>query len=96
MGDAGDNFSAFSKRRGFLKIGESEMKKTMAAMMLALLFTVSLVGVAVAADGAIHNPKNDQACLDKNGKWIDSKDCDPTSCGCLFHEIGEYIKGLFD
>ncbi len=72
------------------------MRKTIAAMMLALFVTVSFIGVAVASDGAIHNPKNHERCIDSEGKPIDSKDCDPNACGCLFHEIGEFIEGLFD
>lgn len=72
------------------------MRKIIAAMMLALFVTVSLVGAAIASDGAIHNPKSHERCFDSKGTPIDSKDCDPNSCGCLFHEIGEFITGLFD
>lgn len=61
--------------------------------MLLLAMTATFVGVAAAV---VHNPKNDARCIDKDGRFIESKDCDPTTCGCLFHQIEEYIKGLFE
>jgi hypothetical protein len=72
------------------------MKKMIAKFLLVMIVSISLVGIVIAADNAVHNPKFDAMCIDSNGKMIESKDCDPYSCGCLFHEIGRFIKGMFD
>ncbi|MGQ0540302.1 MAG: hypothetical protein ACT4O9_00460 [Blastocatellia bacterium] len=69
------------------------MRKKIASLMLLLTFTIASVGVVSAS---IYNEKRYSQCHDADGKFIESKDCDPTSCGCLFHEIEEFIKGLFD
>lgn len=68
------------------------MKKRIASWMLLVVMTATTVGVAMAA---VHNPKNEARCLDRNGKFIESKDCDPANCGCFFHQIEEYIRGFF-
>ncbi len=61
--------------------------------MLLLVMTVTFV---TAVGAAINNPKVYGQCHDAQGKLIVSKDCDPNNCGCLFHEIGEFIMGFFD
>lgn len=68
------------------------MRKRIASLMLLLTFTIASVGVVSAS---IFNQKRYEMCHDANGKLIDSKDCDPNSCGCLFHEIEEFLKGVF-
>jgi len=66
------------------------MKKFVAKVMLFTLLSLSLFGIVLAADSAIHNPDNDTNI----GK---SKKGDQTlGCTCLFHEIEEYVKALFN
>lgn len=65
------------------------MKKIIAKVMLFSLLSVSLVGFAIAADTAIHNPANDTNV----GKL--KKGDQTLGCTCLFHEIEEFVKGLF-
>lgn len=61
-----------------------------------LLICIS-VAFASSTGAAIQNPKIQAQCHDANGKWDpQDKNCDPTSCGCLFHQIEDFIKGLFD
>jgi hypothetical protein len=72
------------------------MKKFLATLMLLMCVSMALAGTVGGSDGVIDNP-NSPVCHDKNGRWSpQSKDCDPASCGCLFHEIEEFIKGLFE
>jgi len=71
------------------------MKKLFATFLLLMLVSVPFAGTA-GANGAIHNPKNDAVCYDKDGRWDpQNKSCDPESCGCLFHRIEEFIVDLF-
>jgi hypothetical protein len=69
------------------------MKNKLASLMLVFVMTATL---ATAAGAAIYNPKTSGQCHDANGKFIPSKECDPDACGCLFHEIEEFIKGFFE
>lgn len=73
------------------------MKKMLATLMLLMCVSVAFAGktggdsTSGAIDGGGKN-----LCHDNKGKWNpQSKDCDPDSCGCLFHEIEEFIAGLF-
>lgn len=70
-----------------------------------LLMSVSLVSAGKldvsddggASAGAIHNPKTYELCHDKDGKWNPtSKTCDSAACGCLFHQLEEFVVGLFE
>jgi len=74
------------------------MKKLLATLMLLMFVSVAFAGKAGDSAGAINNPKSPSTqCHDKSGNWNpQSKDCDQTSCGCLFHQIEEFIVGLFD
>ncbi len=72
------------------------MRKMIAKLLLVLIVTISLGGIVAAADNAVHNEKYQSVCVDSNGKAIQSKDCDPANCGCLFHEIGRFIKEMFE
>ncbi len=69
------------------------MKKKITSSLLLLVITAMFAGAAFAA---IHNPKMDADCYNKDGVFVESKTCDPASCGCLFHRIEEYIKDYFD
>jgi hypothetical protein len=73
------------------------MKKLLATFMLLMFVSVAFAGPA-GGDSAIENPKTRAIqCHDKNGNWSpQDKNCDPTSCGCLFHQIEEFIVGLFE
>lgn len=69
------------------------MKKKLASLMLLLFVTVGTVGVA---HSAINGGKSSSVCHDRTGKWNpQSKDCNPDSCGCIFHQIEEFLKGIF-
>ncbi len=61
------------------------MKKYFAIALLLVCFTISF-----ADDGIIHNPANDVAV----GKG--KKGEQPLGCTCLFHEIEQYVKALFN
>lgn len=68
------------------------MKKRIASLMLLL----SMISVSAgAAYAVIFNEKSYQRCHDNKGVRIDSKECDPNACGCFFHWLEEYIKGMF-
>lgn len=70
------------------------MKKLFAMLLLLVCVSVAFAG---STGSAIANPKTHALCYDEDGKWNpQDKNCDPHACGCLFHEIGEFIKGLFD
>lgn len=70
------------------------MKKLIATLMLLMCFSVTFAGKTGNLDNAINNPKN--PCHDVDGKWNpQNKDCDPYSCGCLFHQIEDFIKDIF-
>lgn len=63
-------------------------------MLLLLSVTIGFAGRA--GDSAIHNPKTFSMCHNEYGKWDPTdKSCDPASCGCLFHQIEEFLVGLF-
>jgi hypothetical protein len=72
------------------------MKKLIATMMLLMMVSVAFAGKTAEPDGAIGNPKTYELCHDSLGKWNpQSKSCDPNACGCLFHEIEDFFKGIF-
>ena len=61
-----------------------------------LLICVSVAFAGNTGD-VIQNPKTATQCHDANGKWNpQDKSCDPNSCGCLFHQIEDFIKEFFD
>ena len=69
------------------------MKKLLSTFVAACMLTFVIAGVAHAS---VFDPKRHAMCYSEDGKYTPtSKDCDPNSCGCLFHRIEEYIKGLF-
>lgn len=70
------------------------MKRKLAFLVLLVMMTVTFVSVV---DAALHtrNPNTARCGVGKNGKEIMSKDCDPTVCNCLFHQIEEYIARFF-
>ena len=68
------------------------MKKLFATSLLLMCF---FVGFANNTAGAVENPSA-PVCHDKSGKWNpENKNCDPYSCGCLFHQIEEFFVDLF-
>ena len=69
------------------------MRKLVAT--LVLLTFVSISALPIHADGVIGNPKMYEQCHDKEGKFIEGPGCDPNNCGCLFHDLAEFIKRLF-
>ena len=71
------------------------MKKIFATLLLLMCVSVAFAGTTGDADNVINNPKQ-VVCHDADGKWNPSdKSCDPGACGCLFHEIEEFIKSIF-
>lgn len=60
--------------------------------MLLFTFTITTAGIATAA---VYNEKRYSQCHDENGKFIEGKNCDRNACGCLFHQIEEFVKGVF-
>jgi len=71
------------------------MKKLFATLML--LMCVSAVFAGKTGDSAINNPKQQQLCHNDAGKWTpQDKNCDPNACGCLFHQIEDFILGMFE
>ena len=71
------------------------MKKAVATIMLLMCVSVPFAGKTGDTSGAIDNPKA-AVCHDKNGKWSpEDKSCDPNACGCLFHQIEEFLVGIF-
>lgn len=72
------------------------MKKLLATLMLLMFVSVAFAGKTGSSEDIIYNP-NAPVCHDKAGKWDpQDKNCDPASCGCLFHQIEEFIVDLFD
>ena len=70
------------------------MKKFVATFVLLLLVSVAFPATGGKSAGAVFNPKSQ--CHDSSGKWDpQNKNCDPHSCGCLFHQIEEFFKGIF-
>lgn len=71
------------------------MKKFIATLMLLMCVSVAFAGKVGDSGNAVENPKN--LCHDDDGKWNPrDKSCEPGNCGCLFHQIEEFLKGLFD
>lgn len=72
------------------------MKKLLATLMLLVCVSVAFAGKTGDSANAIPN-QNAPVCHDKEGKWNpESKSCDPNACGCLFHQIEEFVIGLFE
>ena len=68
------------------------MRKIVATL---LLLTVMTLGVGSVVHAAVHNPKAEALCpSDKDAFASETKDCVQT-CGCLFHEIEEFILEIF-
>lgn len=65
------------------------MKRKIASMLLVAMSVITIVGIAEAA---IHNPTRDRMCFDAKDV---PKTCDPSACTCLFHELEEFIAGIF-
>ncbi|HLM00326.1 MAG TPA: hypothetical protein VK400_04665 [Pyrinomonadaceae bacterium] len=66
------------------------MKKLLATFMLMACVLV-FAGTTAAS---IYDPGTNR-CHDADGKFVAGPNCDPNSCGCLFHEIFDYIKEMF-
>ncbi|QQS39958.1 MAG: hypothetical protein IPM63_11325 [Acidobacteriota bacterium] len=72
------------------------MKKLFATLLLLVFVSVGFPATSGKSAGAVYNPKEAPICHDAAGKWNpQNKNCDPNSCGCLFHQIEEFLKGLF-
>ena len=70
------------------------MKKLFATFLLLMCFSMAFAGKAGTSDNVVFNPKSQ--CHDSEGKWDpQNKNCDPNSCGCLFHQIEDFLKGMF-
>jgi hypothetical protein len=75
-----------------------DMKKIVFTAMLVMIITVGFTGSVGAKSNVIVDPKLHASCIDSDGKWINNKQCGSESaptCGCLFHQIGDFIKDLF-
>lgn len=71
------------------------MKKLLATFLLLMCVSVAFAGKTGGSADVIDNPGSQ--CHDKSGKWNpQNKNCDPTACGCLFHQIEEFVLGLFE
>lgn len=68
------------------------MKKIVATLMLLMLFAIPAVP---ATDDGRFDSKKWALCHNEDGKFIEGPDCDPNSCGCLWHEIETFFKELF-
>ena len=69
------------------------MKRT--ARILALVMLLS-VGAASVVHAGVFDPKRYSICYNDKGQFDpQDKSCDPDSCGCIFHEIGEFILDIF-
>ena len=74
------------------------MKRIVATVMLVMVITLGFTGSIGAKNSVVTNPKAHAACVDSEGKWIESKECGPQdnpACGCLFHQIVDYIGDFF-
>lgn len=87
---------SFQGHRKSTFLGETNMKKLFATLLLLMCVSVVFAGKAGDSDGAVNNP-DAPVCHDKSGKWNPDLDkrCDEPTCGCLFHEIGEFVIGIF-
>ncbi|MBS1797651.1 MAG: hypothetical protein JSS81_27765 [Acidobacteria bacterium] len=73
------------------------MKKLFATFLLLMCVTVAFAGKVDDSAGLINNQKQYSLCHDETGKWNpQDKNCDPNSCGCLFHQIEHFIIDLFE
>jgi hypothetical protein len=67
------------------------MKKWIAKLILLAVFVTSIgAGARVLAEDVIHNPKNLAHSLKAK------VEIDPTSCGCLYHAIENFVIGIFN
>ena len=74
------------------------MKKTISTVVLFMIITLGFTGNIGAKSSAVSDPKAHAACIDSNGKWIENKECgsqNAPNCGCLFHQIVDYIGDFF-
>jgi hypothetical protein len=86
---------AFHKASGFLD-RRSDMKKIIATAVLLMFVSIAFAGKAGYPDNVINSDKRYALCHDERGKFNpQSKDCDPNSCGCLFHQIEEFLLEIF-
>lgn len=69
------------------------MKKLLATFMLMTCVFV-FAGQAGTTNETLANPGTNR-CHDAEGKFVPGPNCEPNSCGCLFHEIFEFIKEMF-
>jgi hypothetical protein len=60
----------------------------------AMLIGIVFVFAGQAGTGAIYTPQSNR-CHDKDGYFVPGPNCDIANCGCLFHEVYEFIKGMF-
>jgi len=67
------------------------MKKL--ATKVTLFFCLAF-GLAGIVNAGIYNPQTNR-CHDSQGKFVAGPNCDPFACGCLFHEIEDFIIKLF-
>ena len=73
------------------------MKKLFATLMLLMCVSLAFAGKSGDVNGAIDGGGKQSVCHDKNGNWSpQDKNCDLSSCGCLFHEIEHFILDLFE
>lgn len=83
-GADGNYFHVFVQKHLFFDNRRFRMKKVFAVTLLLVCFTISF-----ASDSVIHNPQNDVVVAK-------GKKSEPViGCTCLFHEIEEFVKGLF-
>lgn len=67
------------------------MKKLLATVFL--LLSVSIVYAGAPREAV----PSTMVCHDKKGNWApQDKNCDPNSCGCLFHQIWDFVTEAFD
>lgn len=74
------------------------MKKLFATILLLMCFSFAFAGKSGSSNDVVASKSR---CVDSNGKVnpkiTKNTNCNrpPTSCGCLFHEIEEFIKNIF-
>ncbi len=69
------------------------MKKKILSLML---FVALSSGFVVVTHSAVPTDRKFDPCHNSEGKFEPTrKDCDPYSCGCLFHRIEEFFADIF-
>ncbi len=67
------------------------MKKLLGTLVLLVFVSVGFAGI----DGIAHTSSTNAKCFDSKGNAINSKECSQTNCTCLFHQVVDFVEGMF-